>query len=444
VIDVLDTEWKDSILLEMEVAKIIREQQVNGWLLDTKKCQELIDELEGLLADTDNQILPFTKPRVIGGTEVAEPFKKDGNLKEVVKRYFEDSIYSPSGPFTKIEFEVINLGSVKQVKDYLYSIGWVPDEWNEDDFGNRTSPKLTTTSLLKLGKPGELLDHRTVLTHRRNQIAGFLRNVRKDGRIEARANTLGAGTHRMTQTNVVNVPKAEEDVFFGEKMRSVFIVPDGYDLVGGDAAGLENRMIVHYLNNPDLIKVFTVGDFHMKWLEANKAFLSRRSVAKTSEYAFFFEAKDWKLGDIADIRPPGMSKEDIGKQIRENVDKLIPGLNNLIAATQEEAKKGWIKGLDGRKIRIRHSPFNSKIQSAGAIFMKRVWVFLMSWIKGMNLDAKLVGTFHDEGQLQVRSDQSLIVKMFFEQAIREAAVYYKLRCPMEGVVKIGKSWDTTH
>lgn len=442
--DVFETEWADAIALELQVAQIIDVQRRNGWKLDIPKTEELIRELDKIIGDIDAQLLPAIKPRVVRGSEVAAPFKKNGELSERARKWQADSgQHTISGPFTKLDFETINLGSPEQLKEYLYSIGWEPDEWNEDEVtGERKSPKLTTTSLNKLGKVGELIDHRMTCRHRQNQLRGFLRNVREDGRIEARANTIGTPTMRMTHSVVVNVPKADEDVFFGKKMRSCFTVKDGYALVGGDAAGLENRMIVHYLNNPDLIKVFTEGDFHMKWLNANKDFLSKRSVAKTSEYAFFFEAKDWKLGDIADLNPFGWNKERIGAQIRANVDNLIPGLNKLIKDTQLEAACGWIRGLDGRKVRVRRSPFNSKIQSAGAIFMKKVLVILDGWIK--DLDAHFVGNFHDEFQLEVREDQAELVKFLFEQAIKAAEKHYNLKCPMEGVVKIGKRWSETH
>lgn len=446
MIDVLDTDWADAIELELRVAEIIRQQQENGWLLDQEKCKELIDELNGLIQQTDLYIRPLTKPRIIRDSEVATPFKKDGSISDRVRRYFgEDSWGFVRGPFTKVEFEGINFGSVQQVKEYLFSIGWQPDEWNYDPLtGAKKSPKLTTSSLLKLGKPGELLDHRTVLTHRRNQLEGFLEHVRPDGRIEARANTIGTPTFRMTHKIVVNVPKAKDHVFFGKQMRSIFTVPEGYYLLGGDAGGLENRCVLHYLNNPALIPVFTEGDFHQKFLDLNKAFLSNRDNAKTCEYALLFEARDKKLGEIAEIKPKGLTNEKIGAIIRASMDKLLPGLNDLIRRTQLDAAKGWLRGLDGRKIRVRHAPFNSLIQSCGAIFMKRVLVILMDWVESMKLDVKLLGSFHDEYQFQVKIGQESMLKFLFEQSIKEAEKYYNFNCPMIGEVKVGKRWHEAH
>ncbi|MGI0010129.1 MAG: DNA polymerase [Nitrosopumilaceae archaeon] len=447
MIDVLETPWADAIQLEMKVAEIIKDQANHGWVLDKELCEKHIKELNEYLEDTDRQILPFTKPRIIRGSEISEPFTKSGRLRVNVSNYFGALAPCVGGPVSKVEFEQINLGSTEQVKEYLFSIGWAPDEFNYNKVTKkRTSPKLTTTSLLKLGKVGELLDHRTVLTHRRNQLQGFLANVRPDGKIEARANSLGTNTCRMTHSIVVNVPKAKEQVFFGKQMRSVFTVPDGYDLMGGDAAGLENRMIVHFLNNPAVIPIFTEGDFHVTFWKAIERFCTTRDQAKNIEYAYFFGAKDWKLGAMADIVPPGFKKEDVGAAIRLAINDKVPGLDDYIQRVKLFSKCGYVIGLDGRKLRTRgeHSAFNTLIQGSGAIFMKRVLVILDDWIKRMNLDAHFVGNFHDEFQLEIREGQSHVVKLLFEQAIKSAALYYKLNCPMVGEVKVGKRWSETH
>lgn len=450
--DVLETQWADAILLETQVARIIRDQEKTGWLLDQGRCQELIDELNRRIEETDRHILPLTKPRVIRDTEVKAPFKKDGKLSDRVLRYFgENAGDYIRGPFTKLSFETINLGSATQVKEYLFSIGWEPDEWNVketlDPYGRtqytKTTPKLTTSSLLKLGKVGELLDHRTVLTHRRNQLEGFLRNVREDGRIEARANSIGTNTCRMTHSIVVNVPKAKDSVFFGKEMRSVFTVPEGKLLVGGDAAGLENRIIVHFLGNPDAIPIFTEGDFHTKFWKAIEQFCSTRDQAKNIEYAYFFGASDNKLARMADRIPVGTPMSDIGPQIRAAINDKVKGLDDLIQRVKLSSRSGYVVGLDNRKLRVRgeHSAFNTLIQGSGAIFMKRVLVILDNWIQSCYIDAKFVANIHDEFVLEVAEDQALFVKALFEEAIREAARYYKLKCPMMAGVKIGKNWS---
>lgn len=445
MIDVLDNQWRDAILLELEVASIIRDQANYGWLLDQKRCQELIDELNRLIAETDGQIVPFTKPRVVRDTEVSSPFKKDGTLSERVRKYYPGGEHLVRGPFTKLAFETINLSSVNQLKEYLYSIGWEPDEWNEDELtGKKTSPKLTTSSLLKLGKVGELLDHRTVLTHRRNQLAGFLRNVRPDGRIEARANSLGASTHRLTHSIVVNVPKAKDEVFFGKEMRSVFTCPEDCWLVDYDAKGLEGRVFAHYLNDPDFTDLLLNGDWHSRIWGYIKEFVSARSISKNVFYALLYGAGDWQLGNTADLTPEGYDKKSVGLEIRSRIMAGLPAFKELNDRVKMQSRQGFILGLDGRKVRVRneYAALNTLFQSAGAIIMKRAMVILNGWVK--DLPAKKVGDFHDEGVLEVKKGYEELVKFLCIESVKGAGKYYNLNCPLDADAQHGSRWSEIH
>ena len=56
--------------------------------------------------------------------------------------------------------EPITLGSVDLVKDWLLTKGWVPDEYQKKKIGFEwvtMGPKLTTISLKKMGKIGEII-----------------------------------------------------------------------------------------------------------------------------------------------------------------------------------------------------------------------------------------------------------------------------------------------
>ena len=446
-VDVLDTPWKDAILLELRVAEIIRDQAKYGWVLDVDLCNKHIEELNGLIDATDAELIPLTRPRVIRDSEVSAPFTKSGRLATRVSNYYQDAAPTVRGPFTKVQFESINLGSTTQVKEYLYSIGWEPDEWNYDPVTKeKKSPKLTTTSLLKLGRVGELLDHRTVLVHRRNQLQGFVENVRPDGRIEARANPLGTNTCRMTHSIVVNVPKAKDEVFFGRQMRSVFTCPDDCVLVDYDAKGLENRVFAHYLNDPKLTELILEGDWHTYIWNFIKEFVSVRSVSKNVYYALLYGAGDSQLGKTADITPPGYTKATAGAAIRERIMAGLPAFAALNDTVRRQAGSGYVVGLDGRRVRIRseYSALNTLFQSAGSIIMKRAAVTLDDWIKSAKLPAHKVGDFHDEGVLEVVKGYEEPVKMLCVEAVKFAGKYYNLNCPLDSDAQHGKRWSEIH
>src|SRR3546814_19764457 len=79
--------------------------------------------------------------------------------------------------------------------------------------------------------------------------------------------------------------------------------------------------------------------------------------------AFLYGAGDAKLGSII-----GKGAR-AGAQLRARFLAKFPALAKLIKAGKAAAKKGWLQGLDGRKIPVRseHAALNSLLQSAGAV-----------------------------------------------------------------------------
>lgn len=116
------------------------------------------------------------------------------------------------GPFTRIEFQDINLNSSQQVKDYLLSVGWIPTQYNiNKETREPTSPKLTEDSFGSIkDDTGILLARRAVLVHRRRQIEnykdpenkGLLAYVRDDGRIPAAGITCATPTGRTAHRTI--------------------------------------------------------------------------------------------------------------------------------------------------------------------------------------------------------------------------------------------------
>ena len=77
------------------------------------------------------------------------------------------------GAFSKVNFEKYDLDSPDQLKEFLFTIGWVPDEWNfNKETGERTSPKITESSLKSIGSSdlGRWISRYYTLRHRRNTL----------------------------------------------------------------------------------------------------------------------------------------------------------------------------------------------------------------------------------------------------------------------------------
>jgi len=457
-VNIYDTTWADCHTVEHRVAQIIREQELNGWQLDIPLIKKHIETLEGMIEQIDNEVLPNIPQFKRSDGFVAEPYLKNGELKAhvkkwLVKHYGEDwkEKFPVSGPFEKVYYETINLDSDQQVKEYLLGQGWQPTEWNYGKDGEKTSPKLTEDSFDSVaGNTGKLISKRMVITHRLGVLNGLLRDARPDGRIEARANTVGTNTFRMRHALVVNIPKASKEVFFGKEIRSCFIAKPGYVLMDYDAKNLENRMMCHYVNDPAMTELILFAtkedDYHSRTWHLCEEFISSRATAKNVNYALIYGAGDKKLGTTADRRPDGWSYEQVGREIRARIMKGLPALDKLVRGVKLAARRGFLWGLDKRKLRIRseHSALNTLFQSAGAVVMKVAMVLLDDAVREAGLDAKKVGDFHDEGIFEVLPEHAEQLAELARAAVIKAGVLLKLNLPLEADAKIGDNWAQIH
>ncbi len=110
------------------------------------------------------------------------------------------------------------------------------------------------------------------------------------------------------------------------------------------------------------------------------------------------------------------------------------------------AEKGFVPGLDGRRLWIRseHAALNTLLQGAGAICMKQALIHLHDSLKRLKLPAKFVANVHDEWQIECPSELADKVGELAVDAIEQAGVTLGLRCPLTGEYKVGNNWKETH
>ena len=94
-------------------------------------------------------------------------------------------------------------------------------------------------------------------------------------RVPAEAFSCATNTFRMRHKVVVNIPSRG---LYGKEMRRCFIVGPGKKLLGCDGAGLELRMLAHFMNNDEYIHTVLHGDIHT--YNQGMAGLSTRDMAK--------------------------------------------------------------------------------------------------------------------------------------------------------------------
>ena len=80
--------WDKAIKIEYGVADLQGRQEMHGVLLDEEKAYSLADEIYMEIQKIDSALDKELPMRVIRGSEVLEPFKKDGKLKKIVENYY--------------------------------------------------------------------------------------------------------------------------------------------------------------------------------------------------------------------------------------------------------------------------------------------------------------------------------------------------------------------
>ena len=429
---------EESINLEHSVAPILKEQEDNGFEFNEKEALLLVASLKERMFEVEKEVQKVFKPKMVDVKLVTPKLKKDGTLSKsglTEYEYAEIKATNFMNPFMRKKLQPFNLGSRKQIGEYLTDFGWKPNR-----FTPTGQPIVDESSLAKVKKIPEakLIAEFLLLQKRIAQIDSWITAVDKDSRVHGFVVSTGTITGRMSHRapNMAQVPSVASE--YGKECRACWTVKDGYKLVGVDASGLELRMLAHYMDNEEYTKEVTDGDIHT----ANQklAGLKSRDKAKTFIYALCYGAGDQKLSSIL-----GGSIKD-ARKVREHFLDNLPAFKNLKARVGRAAKRGYLKGLDGRKIFIRndYAALNSLLQGGGAILMKRALAMLNALIKLQTLDAKFVANIHDEWQIEVREDLADFVGQLAVDCIQTAGNYYELRCPMDGEYKIGGNWSETH
>jgi len=432
----LDGFSSDSLELEHGVQRIIQEQVRNGWLLDTPKARDLVAELQEKSYELEEIVQKVFLPLPTFYKAVVPKVKKDGSYSIVGLKFLGERWEEVGGPFSRIDWPIFNLGSRQQIGRYLKHFGWKPKTFTE------TGHPIVSEDVLKNVKgipEAELIASYLLVGKRIAQVRSWLEAADETtGRVHGYVNTNGAVTGRMTHSkpNLAQVPSSSS--LYGPECRGCWIVNSGYKLVGIDASGLELRMLAHYMNDPDYTNTILTGDIHTANQKA--AGLETRNQAKTFIYAYLYGAGDEKIGSIAG------GGRAVGKRLKDSFLRATPALATLKDNVAVSAGKGYVTGLDGRKVFIRseHAALNSLLQSAGALIMKQALLILDKYAKLWRLDYKFVGNIHDEFQVEVREDQADRFGSLAASCIEAAGIHFKLRCPLAGDFKVGNTWAETH
>ena len=413
-----------SVELEHEVAKIIQRQHERGFKIDIVNAYSLQAKFQEDMNELQNKVRATFPPLRI--EEVFIP-KSNNKARGYVKGV----------PFTKVKYKEFNLGSRQQIGERLMNLGWKPKK--KTDKGHVIVDEKVLSEITNIPE-AKLINEYLMLQKRIAQVSSWVEAIKEDGRVHGKVITNGTITGRMSHQapNMAQIPAVYSP--YGKECRSLWIVDKGYKLVGVDASGLELRMLAHYMNDKEYINEVINGDVHT----ANQiaAGLETRDTAKTFIYAFIYGAGSKKIGSII-----GGSERD-GERVKEKFLRATPSLRSLREKVDgiTKSNRRWLKGLDGRKIIIRHphAALNSLLQGAGATVMKVALTKLELYVIDKQIKAYPVVNVHDEFQYEVEQERADEFGKLAVQSIIDAGKKLNLRCKLNGEYKIGNNWAETH
>ena len=434
-----------SLLLEHDFALAINKQIRSGVPFDLDAAFDLVDSFRAKEAELVSHL-----------KEIFPPIKHESTFIPKVNN--KSRGYVKGEPFVKVNYEEFNPGSRQQIVDRLYKkYGWTADKTTE-----KGNPVLDDDVLEKLPYPeAKPLAEYMLVKKRLGQIAdgnnAWIKLFNNDtGRIHGDLITNGCITGRCAHRNpnMGQVPAGYSP--YGKECRSLFIPPDGWDLIGIDAKALELRCLAGYLaiwDNGDYAKLVTDESVDIHTYNQKQFGVETRDISKRLLYGMLYGCGSVKAGSIID---PNLKDEDELRMLGRNaIDGFMRGVPALKALKLEIDKtiglRGYLIGLDRRQLYCRSAfkGLNVLLQSAGAILMKQVVINIHNNIKtNLSLDYdndwQQVLMVHDEVQLACKPQYTEAIREQAMLAFPQAQEFFGFRCNIEGDSRVGSDWSLTH
>ena len=418
-------EW---VALEHQVANILTQQELHGWYFDERSAWQLASTLRTDLEKT-YQLLRDRHPFVAGSLFTP-------------KRNNRTQGYVEGAPFTRLKD--LNPTSRDHISWILQTYhGWKPTELTPTG-----KPIIDEVILKEAASAGisiaedflKCLDITKKLGMISEGTNAWLKLCTNANRVHHHC-SVATNTHRCAHRNP-NLAQVPSDSNF----RQLFQASPGQLLVGADLAGIELRMLAHYLARYDAGRYADIllnGDIHQ--VNADKVGISRRAV-KTVTYAFLYGAGDAKIGLSYDKSLSSSAAKSKGKEIRKAYVEAIPGLADLLTAVQTASDRGYVKTIDGRRLNVdsSHKALNFLLQGSSACLAKRWLLIANDGVKTIPLCASQLAFVHDELQYECAPEHAEDLKFLLELSAVQAGEYYNLRCPIAAEGKIGKTWADVH
>ena len=419
---------KKSINLEHELAEICYRVGNAGWTFDVESAEKLYAELSGLRIDIEKNLATLFEP-----WEIHTEFIPKVNNKT--------RGYVKGEPFTKVKVVEFNPNSRQHIAYCLTK----KYQWKPTEFTPSGEPKIDETVLSGLPyEEAQTLAKFFLIQKRIAQLAegsqAWLKNVDKDGRLRHTIVSGGTVSGRASHRNPNLGQVVGNNAPYGKQMRALFMPPDGWTLVGTDLDQLELRCLAHYLpDDGEYARQIEQGDIHQ--YNADATGLSR-SEAKRFIYSLIYGGGNKLIGSIVG---GGMSE---GARLKKEFNKNVPAYRLLQEQLVDAFQRGYLLGLDGRKlfVRAQHKLLSQLLQSAGAILAKQWLALADQTLRQEKLDSYIVGWIHDELQTccPTEEEAQYVGHLLEKLSVQAGQAFGITKIGITSQSQLGRHWGSTH
>ena len=447
------------------------EQEALKWKLDVDKANKYLAEWGDMKEDKIEQLAEAMPKRVL--TKVQQRpkvmHKKDGSLSSHGER-FEELRKEYRQP-ENVQSFVVKTGEVRgnpsspeQVKEWLYSIGWVPRTFKfvrGSDDQEKQIPQIrregelcpSVKDLVSEDPAVSILDGLSVLSHRISVLKGMVEHE-VDGYVQA---TVAGMTNTLRFKHakpLVNIPSVEKP--YGKEIRGCLTAPEGYVLCGADMTSLEDTTKRHYMKplDPSYVAEMSKEGFdpHLD-LAKHAGIITQEDIDKhnSGEKSLKALRKNYKVvnysatygvGAAKLARETGMTKKEAQKLLDAfwsrnwSVQKVASTLRK-----RELFGGMWVQNpVSGfwYSLRSEKDRFSTLNQGTG------VYCF-DNWVKKCREKGiKTIGQFHDEIIALVKEGDQIETAMNLNYSIQELNEQLKLNVDLGVDAQFGKTYAEIH
>lgn len=431
--DIKDQNLEKVYKLEMELQPVLFNMERVGVMCDKQKAHDSIPMLSSLIESSQ------------------------GELDDMVG--FNVNVNSP--------LQIRKIFKPEKISKYQYRLNDGTICWQTDS-GN---PSIDQNVLKEMTHPAAALIRkiRKVIKLRDTFIKGhILSNIDDSNFVHTTFNSTrndaeaGTVTGRLSSTDPALQQINGRDKDTSEILRSIFVVPDGYDWLRMDYSSADFRIASHYLNDLQMIAAYKENpntDFHQFVADITNIPRSPEYAggpsSKTLNLSMAFGAGAGKIA--AQMGMPYSIEEWKDKMVlRAGVEatniiniyhKKFPAFRKFALRASRVAKdRGYVMSLMGRRLRFINNDYHKAagylFQSGCAECMKTSLVRLYKMLKHTNY--KLFLTVHDEVGIAAPQDGKLDDEIYCVYTDFESdESHFRLRVPMTASISRGSNWYDT-